>query len=378
MLSFGTYPVVSLKEARDKMLAARKILDGGRDPSFERMADRKTREVTFEIVAREWLALQEKALSAVTLHKAHWVFESLLFPDLGQRPIAHISAPELLETLRRIEERGHNETARRAKQRCSQVFRYAIATGRAQQDVAVHLRGALAPVVTRSHAAITEPERIGALLRAIHGYGERSAVGFALRLAPLSFVRPGELRAAEWSEIDFNDRVWRIAAQRMKMREAHSVPLSRQAYALMRDLHDETGGGRFLFPSTRTIHRPMSENAINASLRSLGYSNDEMTGHGFRAMASTRLNELGWAPDLIELQLAHSERDKVRAVYNRAARLEERRTMMQAWADYLDSLRFNVVHAVNPQRQLGQRPATDGASERSNSPRDIRIKAHYA
>jgi integrase len=278
----------------------------------------------------------------------------LLIPFIGKRPITHISAPELLETLRRIEDRGHNESARRAKQRASQIFRYAIATGRAKHDIAVNLRGAMAPVVTKSHAAITDPARVGALLRAVHGYSGWGPVKYALKLAPLVFVRPGELRAAEWSEIDLDDRLWRIEARRMKMREPHLVPLSKQAIAILKDLNEETGGDSFLFPSSRTPDRPMSDMAINAALRSLGYEHEEMTAHGFRATASTRLNELGWAPDLIELQLAHSDKDKVRAVYNRAERLEERREMMQSWANYLDSLRISAAKARNPTRLLGR------------------------
>jgi integrase len=245
----------------------------------------------------------------------------------------------VLRLLRRVESRGKHETAHRTRQRCSQIFRFAVASGRARRDVTVDLRGALAAVKTESLAAIVEPARIGELLRAIEGYQGHPAVTAALKLAPYVFVRPGELRAAEWSEIDVADSAWRIPAERMKMKSPHVVPLAKQALDIIEELRLLTGGGRFLFPSLRTVARCMSENAITAALRRLGYSGDEMTWHGFRAMASTRLNELGFAPDIIELQLAHKERDKVRAAYNRAERLADRRSMMQQWADYLDGLR---------------------------------------
>jgi integrase len=219
------------------------------------------------------------------------------------------------------------------------VLRFAVASGRAKRDPAADLKGALAPVKVQSHAAIIEPKRIGALLRAIDGYQGQPAVMFALRLAPLVFVRPGELRGAEWLEFDLDAAEWRIPGTRMKMGEPHLVPLSTQAITLLEELHKHTGEGRLLFPSLRSKARPISDNTLNAALRRLGYSGDEQTAHGFRSIASTRLNELGFAPDVIELQLAHAERNKVRAAYNRAERLAERRKMMQAWADYLDGLR---------------------------------------
>lgn len=219
------------------------------------------------------------------------------------------------------------------------MFRYAIATGRAERDVSADLKGALAPAVTRNFPAITEPARIGELLRAIEGYAGQRAVHAALRLAPYVFVRPGELRQAEWVEFDLEAADWRIPAERMKSREAHLVPLSSQAVTILRGLQPITSAGRYLFPSLRTSARPISNNTINAALRRLGYDKDQMTGHGFRSMASTCLNEQGWHPDLIELQLAHAERNQVRAAYNKAQRLGERRKMMQAWGDYLDALR---------------------------------------
>ncbi len=245
----------------------------------------------------------------------------------------------MLKLLRRIEERGANETAHRTKQRCSQIFRYAIATGRTKSDPTSALRGALAPVISKGRAAITDPLKMGELLRAIDGYTGSFVVRSALKLAPFVFVRPGELRKAEWSEIDLEAAQWRIPAGKMKMREEHIVSLPIQAVALLRELHPLTERGQYVFPGERSVSRPMSENAVNAALRRMGFDKDTMTGHGFRAMASTRLNEMGWASDVIERQLAHAERNKVRAAYNRAQYLEERARMMQAWADYLDGLR---------------------------------------
>ena len=349
LLALGVYPAVSLIEARSKRDAARDVLRDGRDPSAERKADKRRAQLatedTFEAIAREWLGLQERKLAAATFGKAKTMLETLAFPWLGAMPIATITAPDLLAVLKRIEARGAHETAHRMKARCGQVFRYAIATGRATRDPAADLRGALAPVVSRNHASITDPGRVAELLRAIEGYSGQHATRCALKLSPLVFVRPGELRHAEWAEIDFDAAEWRIPAGKMKMGEEHIVPLSTQAVAILRDLHPLTGHGRYLFPGERSASRPMSENTVNAALRRLGFDKDTMTGHGFRAMASTRLNELGWKPDVIERQLAHAERNKVRAAYNRAQYMEERRTMMQAWADYLDALRTgaNVV-----------------------------------
>jgi len=283
--------------------------------------------------------MQAERLAPITMTKARWILNSFVYPRLGSRPIAEITAPELLSVLRPIESRGMNETAHRALQRCSQIFRYAIATGRATRDITSDLRGALAPVVVENRAAITEPQKIGALLRSIDGYVGHPTTAIALKLSPLVFVRPSELRAAEWSEIDLNAAEWRIPAERMKMRERHIVPLSTQAVALLRQLRSIARKSKYVFPSLQSRDRPMSVNTVTGALRRLGYARDEMTAHGFRAMACTCLNELGWHPDLIELQLAHAERNKVRAAYNRAERLVDRRKMMQAWGHYLDGLR---------------------------------------
>lgn len=343
LLSLGTYPDTGLKDARDKRDAARKLLGAGIDPGEQRKVVKAAGEEraanSFAVIAAEWLALQKPRMAAATLEKAQWTFDELVNPWIGSRPITAIDAPELLKLLRRIEERGAHETAHRTKQRCGQVFRYAISTGRAKHDPTADLRGALAPVVSTSRAAITDPAKVGDLLRAIGTYQGSLVTKCALRLAPLVFVRPGELRKAEWSEIDLGAAQWRIPAARMKMREEHIVPLALQAVAILRELHALTGRGQYVFPSYRGAARTMSENTVNAALRYMGFDKDTMTGHGFRALASTRLNEMGWAPDVIERQLAHAERNKVRAAYNRAQYLDERTRMMQAWADYLDGLR---------------------------------------
>lgn len=343
LLSFGAYPEVTLAEARKRRDEARAVIRDGGDPAAKKRAQKVAAKVgaenSFSAVAAEWLAKQKAKMAPATYEKARWTLEDLVGPWLGARPIADIDAPEVLQVLRRIEARGAHETAHRTKQRCGQIFRYAIATGRAMADPTASLRGALVPVKVTSRAAITDAGKVGELLRAIDGYSGQLTTRCALRLAPLLFVRPGELRAMQWAELDLDAALWRIPAGRMKMREAHTVPLSDQAVAILRELFPLTGRGRYCFPSLQTADRPMSENTVNAALRRLGFDKDTMTGHGFRAMASTRLNELGWAPDVIERQLAHAERNKVRAAYNRAQYMAERIRMMQAWADYLDGLR---------------------------------------
>lgn len=265
-----------------------------------------------------------------------------MFPWLGSRPIRSITAPELLTCLRRIEARGALDTVHRALQNFGQVFRYAVATGRADRDPSGDLRGALAPALHVHYPTITEPSCIGELLRAIDGYQGSLVVRCALRLAPLVFVRPGELRGAEWGEFDISQAEWRIRAQRMKARVQHLVPLARQSLVVLEELRPLTGDGKYLFPSIRNPSKPMSENTINVALRAMGYSHSQMTGHGFRSMASTLLNESGkWNSDVIERQLAHGERDEVRAAYNYAKHLLARRRMMQSWADQLDKLKAN-------------------------------------
>lgn len=342
-LALGVYPEVSLAAARAKRDQARALLRDGKDPSAVKRAEKLQARVaggeSFEAVAREWLAKQSARMSPATYDKALWMFEQLLFPWIGGQPVSKITATELLATLRRTESRGRHETAHRAKQRASQVFRYAIATGRAERDPAADLRGALQPVISRARAAVTDPAKVAALLKAINGYSGQPTTCCALKLAPMLFVRPGELRQAEWSEFDFDSAEWRIPASKMKMREEHIVPLPTQAVEILIGLQPLTGQGRYVFPSIRTSARPMCENTINAALRGMGFDKKTMTAHGFRALASTRLNEMGWPPDVIERQLAHVERNKVRSVYNRAQYMAERRKMMQSWADYLDTLR---------------------------------------
>jgi integrase len=344
-LSLGVYPDVGLKEARERRDEARKLLAAGVDPSVERKAERAAQAAemarginTFEMVAREWFG---KYSPIWALGHAATVIRRLerdVFPWLGGRPVGETTAVEILEVLRRVEARGSLETAHRIKQICGQVFRYAIATGRALRDPSADLRGALPPVKETHHAALTKPADVAALLGAINGYRGSFVVRCALRLAPLVFVRPGELRKAEWVEIDLDGAVWRIPAERMKLRQEHLVPLSQQAVEALRELRPLTGNGRYVFPSARTTARPMSENAITAALRRMGYEQGTMTAHGFRTTASTLLNELGWPADAIERQLAHAERDAVRGAYNRAEFLNHRRSMMQAWADHLDRL----------------------------------------
>jgi integrase len=348
MLGLGTYPATSLKAARARRAAMRAALEAGKNPAVERRAERASSSNTFEAIAREWLTKQPFAPK--TLRKAVWTFEDLLFPYIGPRPISALTPPELLEVFRRLERRGKHETAHRAKQRVGQVMRYAIATGRAERDPTADLRGALAPIKVTNRAAVTDPREVAQLLRALHGYQGHFIVEAALKLAPLVFVRPGELRGAEWAEIDLDAAEWRIAAHRTKMRRPHLVPLAKQAVAILREIEPLTGRNRYVFPSPRSTQRPLSDNAITAALRRIGYAGEQMSWHGFRAMASTLLNELGLSPDVIELQLAHQERNEVRAAYNRAQRLEERRKMMQAWADYLERLRTgtNIVPFRRP------------------------------
>jgi integrase len=339
LLSLGDYRDVPLKRAREKRDDARRLVADGVDPSAERKAERAAQAETFKAVAEEWLALQTKSLAEETISIHRGRLMSTLFPAFGNKPVAAIKAPELLAILRRIEGQGTHESAHRARALAGRVFRFAIATGRAERDISADLKGALAPVVTEHFAAITEPRRIGELLRAIAGYSGQPSTEYALKLAPLVFVRPGELRGAQWMEFDMHAAEWRIPAERMKMGREHIVPLSRQAVALLCELYALTGDGKLLFPGLRTPLRPISDGTLNAALRRLGFAQTEMTAHGFRSMASTCLNEQGFAPDVIELQLAHAEKDETRGAYNRATRMAERRKMMQAWSDYLEALR---------------------------------------
>lgn len=342
-LSLGVYPDVGLKDAREKHAEARKLLAAGVDPSANKKASKAAQGEraanSFEIVAREWFDKHTPSWKENHSSKIIRRLEVDIFPWLGACPVGEITAPDLLAAVRRIESRGALETAHRALANCGQVFRYAIATGRAQRDTAADLRGSLPPVKEKHHASITDPKAVGELLRDIDGYQGAFITRCALRLAPLVFLRPGELRKAEWAEIDLDKAEWRIPATRMKMNAVHIVPLASQAVAILRELHPLTGLGKYVFTGARTTTRPMSENAVLGALRRLGYTTDEMTGHGFRSMASTLLNEQGFNRDAIERQLAHAERDGVRAAYNYAEYLPERKRMMQQWADYLDTLK---------------------------------------
>jgi integrase len=348
-ISLGVYPDVTLKVAREKRDAARRQLAAGIDPGQARKAEKLSQAGadSFEAIAREWHTKFAPGWVASHGDRILTRLEKDLFPWIGKRPIAEIKAPDLLAVLRRIENRGALETAHRAMQNCGQVFRYAVATGRAERDPTGDLRGALPAPKEKHHASIVDPKRIGELLRAIDAYEGFFATKCALRLAPLVFVRPGELRKAQWPEMDLDKAEWRIPAARMKMREQHIVPLSLQAVAVLRELEPLTNRSlptrpdapRYVFPGGRSRERPMSENAVLAALRRMGYTKDEMTGHGFRSMASTLLHEQGWNHQAIERQLAHAERNAVSAAYNFAEHLPERRKMMQAWADYLDGLK---------------------------------------
>ena len=349
-LSLGAYPEVPLsqaakdapKGARQKAFEARSLLAEGIDPGAVKQAQKaveRAQEETFQAIAEEWFQEFRHTWTDSTAETIISRLRMDVFPFLGGRPMREITPPELLAVIRRIASRGAVETARRDMQKCGQIFRYAVATGRAERDVTADLRGAIPPPTKRHFASIHNPAEIGELLRAIDAYRGSPVTRCALRLAPLTFVRPGELRRAEWSEIDMEKAEWRIPAARMKMRELHIVPLSRQALDVLRELQPITGGGVYVFPGGRSAARPMSENAVLAALRRMGYERGEMTGHGFRSMASTILHEQGWPSDVVERQLAHGERNKVKASYNFAQHLPERRKMMQAWADYLDALR---------------------------------------
>ena len=348
-LSLGVYDDVSLKTAREGRREARELVAKGINPSEVRKEDTVAvaQARNFQEVAEEWR--EKKALAWTREHteRVHSRLKAYIYPWLGYKAIDTISAPALLEALRRVEDKGAFETARKLRGYCGQVFRYAIASGFATRDVSQDLRGALAPKITKHLASITEPKAIGDLLRAIDNYNGYIVTRCALRFSALTFARPGEVRRAEWAEIDWDAKEWRLPAEKMKQRRPHIVPLSSQVLEVLEELQALTGSGELLFPGVRKRTRPMSDATITNALRNMGYTGDEMTAHGFRSMASTRLNELGWNRDAIERQLAHVEGNAVRAAYNYAEHLDERREMMQAWADYLDGLRSGAdVNAI--------------------------------
>ena len=342
-ISLGTYPTIGLKEARERREDTKKILANGIDPSAQRQAIKASitsiDQDSFEVVTREWFDKHVVNLAPSYSKKVRSLFERQIFPVLGAKPIAEVEPTDVLNAARHVEQTGAIETAHRLIQICGQVFRYAIATGRTKYDVSTGLHAALPKVNVKHMATLTDKKRIGQLLRAIDAYGGFFPVRCALKLAPLLFVRPGELQKAEWAEFDLPAAEWRLPASKMKMRQRHIVPLSRQALAVLAELQAYTGNGQFLFPSIRTTTKPIALESMLVAIRSMGFTQDEMTMHGFRGMASTLLNEMGYNRDWIERQLAHGERDHVRAAYNYAEHLPERRRMMQEWADYLEELK---------------------------------------
>jgi integrase len=355
-MAFGAYPALSLADARKRREEAKKLLANGVDPGAVRKAQKQAQteeKETFELIAREWHEKFKASWSSSHAHVTITRLERDVFPWIGKRPISEIDPPEVLAVLRRIESRGAGETARRMRIVCGQVFRYAVATGRAKRDPTPDLKGALSPVISRHMAALTDPKEVAPLLRAIDDYKGSFVVKCALQLAALVFVRPGELRAAQWAEIDLDAAEWNIPVERMKLPlktkqerkgQSHLVPLSNQAIGILKELQPLTGHGKYVFPSHRTTSRPLSDNAVLSALRRMGFAKDEMSGHGFRAMARTILDEvLHVRPDYIEHQLAHAVRDPNGRAYNRTAHLEERRKMMQTWADYLDGLKAGAV-----------------------------------
>ena len=344
-LAAGVYPEVPLAKARERRDEARKLLANGIDPSEHRKVTKTMRAGlaanTFEVIGREWYAKTAPILADTTREKLLRRLEVDVYPVIGNRPIASLVAADLIKVIERIEQRGALDIAKRMHNAMGRIFRYAVGRSLTTRDPSrdIELKDILPPADVQHHASVTDPKAVGGLLRAIEGFTGAFGTRCALRLAALVFVRPGELRHAEWTEFDFAKSEWRIPAGKMKMKEQHIVPLSIQAVGILREIQPLTGQGRYVFPSERGGGRPMSENTVNAALRRLGYAKDEMTGHGFRSMASTLLHELGLPHAVIERQLAHGERNKISAAYNFAEHLPERRAMMQRWADYLDKLK---------------------------------------
>lgn len=347
-LALGTYPEVSLLKARQRRDKARELLADGIDPSAAKKQEKQALAVaaasTFEAVAREWLTKTATSRKVTTQQKVTTWLEKDVFPFIGTMPIAKIGPRDVLGALRIMEGRGSLDSVQRVKQVCGQVFRYAVASGSAERDVTQDLKGALATATPSHFAAITDPKQAGNLMRSIFDYNGHPYTVAALKLTPLVFVRPGELRTAEWAEIDLDAAEWRIPGSKMKMKADHLVPLSTQAVEILRSIHPITGHGQYVFPSLRTGERPMSENTINAALRGMGYAKEVHSAHGFRAMARTIMDEvLGERVDLIEHQLAHAVKDANGRAYNRTAHLPARKEMMQRWGDYLDKLRMGAT-----------------------------------
>lgn len=346
-LALGVYPEVSLAKARQRREKARELLADGIDPSTAKREEKRAKADaaahTFELVARDWLAKTAAERASTTQNKVTSWLEKDVIPFIGAMPMSAIGPRDVLAALRKMEARGALDSVHRVKQVTGQVFRYAVAIGAAERDVTQDLKGSLAKAAPSNFAAITEPKQLGELMRSISAYGGHPNVAAALRLTPMVFVRPGELRTMEWTEVDLETAEWRIPGAKMKMKADHIVPLSTQALALLRGMHPATGHGKFVFPSLRTGERPMSENTINAALRGMGYAKEVHSAHGFRATARTIMDEvLGERVDLIEHQLAHAVKDVNGRAYNRTAHLPARREMMQRWADYLDKLRIGA------------------------------------
>ncbi|MFG1298000.1 tyrosine-type recombinase/integrase [Xanthobacter variabilis] len=344
-LSFGPYPTVSLVDARQKREDAKKLLLDGQDPSTVRKLDKVHAEIakgnTFGLLAGEYIArLEMRESAAATITKNRWLLEGLAGPALGGRPISEITPVEVLALLQQVERSGRRETARRLRASIGSVFRFAIATLRAHVDPTAPLKDALERPMVKHRAALTDPTALGGLMRAIDESDGWPTLRSALLLTALTFARPGEVRGARWSEIDCEKAVWSIPAERMKMRRAHNVPLSRQSLSVLADIRPLTGACELVFPSIRSNKKVLSDNAMNSALRRMGFTQDEMTSHGFRAAASSVLNERGYSPDVIEAALGHLDQNEVRRAYNRATYWPERVTLMQAWADMLDEFRL--------------------------------------
>jgi integrase len=345
-LALGVYPETTLKEARDKREEARKLIQNGIDPSEAKKAKKQNiideMANSFKNVAWEWFEKRKGTWSESHAARKWQFLEKDIFPLLGDKPIKSITPRELLTILEKIQKRGAIETAHRVKSICGEVFRYGIQTDRCDRDCSQDLKGALIPSTATHMAAITDTKEIGGLLRAIESYNGDIVTQMALKLSPYVMLRPGELRQAEWSEIDLEKRQWKIPAGKMKMKRVHIIPLSTQVVEMLQEIQPITGKWRYVFPSIRTKERPISNNTVNGALRRMGYTKEEMTAHGFRAMASTLLHENGFDSAIIEVQLAHAERNKVKAAYNHAQYLPQRVEMMQWWSDFLDKLRDDM------------------------------------
>ncbi|MCX4310562.1 MAG: integrase arm-type DNA-binding domain-containing protein [Desulfovibrio sp.] len=362
LLSFGEYPAVSLKDARERREEAKKLLARNIDPSEQKREEKQARiraeRDSFQNIAKEWYATRMAEFSPKHQGTVMYRLETYIFPAIGKIHIARLEPQDLLDVVKSIENKGNFETSRRVLQIINQVFQYAVITGRTKYNIAAGMRGALRPRNVVHRAAVLEPAKVGQLLRDIDEYYGYFPLVCALKLAPLVFTRPTELRAARWSEFDLEAAEWRIPAERMKMKQRHIVPLSTQAIAILHDLYDLTGDGIFLFPSTRTATRPISDVSMLNALRRMGYTREEMSVHGFRSIASTLLNELGYNRDWIERQLAHGDKNGVRAAYNYAEYLPERRRMMQEYANYLDELREKARIVLSENNEI-QKTAGD-------------------